>query len=389
MEKNSSLKFVFAPDSFKGSLSAEKICSLLKNIAEKIFPDCETISIPMSDGGEGAVSVVTSAMGGEIRTVPVKGPMGTIVNAQYGVFGINHAIIEMAAASGLLLVPTDERDILRASTYGTGQLIRSALDDGYKNIYIAIGGSATNDGGIGCAAALGVRFLDAAGRELDPIPANLEKIADIDITDLHAGIPCANITVMCDVTNPLLGSEGATYIFGPQKGATKKQQKLLEKGLTNYAAVLERKFGVNVNEIPGSGAAGGLGAGLLVFLNGHLKRGIDTIMDILSFKEKIYGADLVITGEGKMDDQSAYGKVASGVGMEAKKQNIPCVAIVGGMGKDASDLYKYGVESIITTINAAIPIETAMEQAEELFVNAAERMFRMIRVGMEMKNRLL
>lgn len=389
MEKNSSLKFVFAPDSFKGSLSAEKICSLLKNIAEKIFPDCETISIPMSDGGEGAVSVVTSAMGGEIRTVPVKGPMGTIVNAQYGVFGINHAIIEMAAASGLLLVPTDERDILRASTYGTGQLIRSALDDGYKNIYIAIGGSATNDGGIGCAAALGVRFLDAAGRELDPIPANLEKIADIDITDLHAGIPCANITVMCDVTNPLLGSEGATYIFGPQKGATKKQQKLLEKGLTNYAAVLERKFGVNVNEIPGSGAAGGLGAGLLVFLNGHLKRGIDTIMDILSFDEKICGADLVITGEGKMDYQSVYGKVASGVAMEAKKQNIPCVAIVGGMGKDASDLYKYGVESIITTINAAIPIETAMEQAEELFVNAAERMFRMIRVGMEMKNRLL
>ena len=386
MKNNRNLKFVFAPDSFKGSLSAETICRLLENTAKTIFPGCETVSIPMSDGGEGAVSVVTSAMGGEIRTVPVKGPMGNVVNAQYGVFGMNHAIIEMAAASGLPLAPADERDILRASTYGTGQLIRSALDDGYKNIHIAIGGSATNDGGIGCAAALGVRFLDADGRELDPIPANLEKIADIDTTDLHEGIPCANVTVMCDVTNPLLGPKGATYVFGPQKGATEEQQKLLEKGLTNYANVLKQKFGVNVNEIPGSGAAGGLGAGLLVFLNGHLKRGIDTIMDILSFDEKICGADLVITGEGKMDYQSVYGKVASGVAMEAKKQNIPCVAIVGGMGKDASDLYKYGVESIITTINAAIPIETAMEQAEELFVNAAERMFRMIRVGMEMNN---
>lgn len=377
------MKIVFAPDSYKGSLSAEKICQLLDITAKKVFGDCETVGIPVSDGGEGASDVVISATKGQFREKEVRDPMGKTVKAKYGIFNEDSAIIEMAAASGLPLVPVAERNVRRATTYGTGELIKDALNLGIRKFNIAIGGSATNDGGIGCAAALGVKFLDENGLELEAVPENLGKICSIDREGIHPAVKESEFTVICDVTNPLLGETGATRIFGPQKGATLEDQEFLETGMTNYARVLEETFGKDIAGTPGAGAAGGLGAGLMAFVNAKLKRGIETILGILEFDHVIEGADLVVTGEGRMDYQSVFGKVPFGVGMAAKKQGIPCVAIVGGMGKGAADIYEYGVDSIITTIDGVMSIEDAMENAEELFLNAAERMFRMIHVGMK------
>lgn len=379
------MKIVFAPDSYKGSLSAERICQLLDRAAKKVLGDCETVGIPVSDGGEGAAGVVVAATKGHFRRLSVCGPMGTPVEAKYGIFHGDCAMIEMAEASGLPLVAAEERNVRRATTFGTGELIRDALEQGIRKFHIAIGGSATNDGGIGCAAALGVRFFDEMERELEPIPENLGHISRIDTSGIHKAVKEADFTVICDVTNPLLGETGATRIFGPQKGATPEDQEFLEAGMTNYAAVLEKTFGKDIAGIPGAGAAGGLGAGLMAFAGATLQRGIETILDILEFDRVIAGADLVITGEGRMDNQSVYGKVPSGVGMAAKKQGIPCVAIVGGMGTGASDIYEYGVDSVITTINGIMTIEEAMEHAEELFLNAAERLFRMVRVGLIMQ----
>lgn len=379
------MKIVFAPDSFKGTLSADRICELLEEKAKLIFPGCETIGIPVSDGGEGATDVVVSATKGTFCEVTARGPLGEPVCAKYGIFRENHAMIEMAAASGLPLVPRDKLDIRHASTYGTGEMIADALNQGIRKFCIAIGGSATNDGGIGCAAALGVKFLDEKGGELDALPVNLHKIASIDMSGLHPQVKESEFVVMCDVTNPLLGETGATYIFGPQKGADEEDKKFLEAGMENYAKVLEKTFGKDIASEPGAGAAGGLGAGLLAFVNARLNRGIETILDILNFDQVIAGADLVVTGEGMMDYQSVYGKVPFGVGSAAKKQDIPCIAIVGGMGRDAANIYEYGVDSIITTINGAMSIEKALENAEELFSNAAERMFRMVRVGMQIR----
>lgn len=379
------MKIIFAPDSFKGTLSAERICELLDEKAKLVFPRCETVGIPVSDGGEGAVDVVVSAAKGVYRTIVVRGPMGKPVQAKYGIFHENCAIIEMATASGLPLVPVSERNIRRASTYGTGELIADALNQGIRKFHIAIGGSATNDGGIGCAAALGAKFLDRDGQELEAIPENLSKICSIDRANVNPYIKESSFTVMCDVTNPLLGETGATYIFGPQKGATEEDKVFLEQGMKNYARVLQKTFGKDIASVPGAGAAGGLGAGLMAFTDARLNRGIETILEILDFDRVIAGADLIVTGEGMMDYQSVYGKVPFGVGMAAKKKKIPCVAVVGGMGRNASDLYAYGVDSIITTINGAMPIEQALENAEELFSDAAERLFRMVSVGMQIQ----
>lgn len=381
------MKIVFAPDSFKGTLSAEKICRLLDEKAKQIFPGCETVGIPISDGGEGAADVIVSATGGSFRTVSVHNPMGKVIQAKYGIFHENCAILEMAAASGLPLVPVNERNIRKVSTYGTGELIADALDQGIRRFHIAIGGSATNDGGIGCAAALGVKFLDADGEELEAIPENLPRIASIDQTHIHPSVKKSEFTVLCDVTNPLLGETGATYVFGTQKGASEDDKRFLERGMGNYAKILQETFGKDIAAVPGAGAAGGLGAGLMAFTDARLKSGIHTVLELLEFDRAIEGADLIITGEGMIDEQSVYGKVPYGVGMAAKRQNIPCVAIVGGMGGNAAAIYEYGVDAIITTINGAMPIEQACEHAEELFLDAAERMFRMVKIGIQIRNR--
>lgn len=377
------MKLLFASDSFKGTLSSEQIIQLLTDSANRIFPGCETVGVPIADGGEGTVDAVIAVTKGSLRTVKVHGPLMEDTSASYGVFHGNSAVIEMAAASGLPMVPTQKRNPLHTTTYGTGELIKDALDNGYRRLSIAIGGSATNDGGMGAMRALGVRFLDHDGKELSGTGADLGKVADIDVSGLHPAVKDAAITVMCDVNNPLTGPDGATYTFGKQKGGTPEILDELEAGMKQYAAVMRDKLGLDVENLAGAGAAGGLGAALCGYLHAELKSGIETVLDLIDFDGLLEGTDLVVTGEGRIDWQSAFGKVPSGVGMRCKAKHIPAVAIVGGMGNGAEKIYEFGVDSIIPTINGAMDIEEALDRAEELYVSAADRTFRMIRAGMQ------
>jgi len=379
------MRFLFASDSFKGTLSSEQIIRLLDDAAKRVFPGCETMGVPIADGGEGTVDAVIAVTKGEMRTVKVCGPLMEEAQASYGVFHGDSAVIEMAAASGLPMVPTEKRNPLHTTTYGTGELIKDALDAGYRKLSIAIGGSATNDGGMGAMRALGVRFLDADGNELEGKGSDLAKVADIDVSGLHPAVAESEITVMCDVNNPLTGPDGATYTFGKQKGGTPEILDELEAGMKQYASVIEKKLGMDVDKIPGAGAAGGLGAALCVFLKATLKSGIETVLDLIDFDTLLDGTDLVITGEGRIDWQSAFGKVPSGIGMRCKAKGVPSAAIVGGMGDGAEKIYEFGVESIIPTINGAMDIEEALSRAEELYANAAERLFRLVKIGMDMK----
>lgn len=373
------MKFVFASDSFKGSLSSEKINDILTAVALRHFPDCETSAILTADGGEGTVDAVLAGTGGERICVSVHDPLGRPRNAYYGRISDTRAIVEMAAASGLPLLSEDERNPLLTSTYGTGELIAHALDHGVTDLTVAIGGSATNDGGMGALCALGVQFLDADGNSLSGIGADLEKVASIDLSGIHPKIRNARVTVMCDVNNPLVGERGATFVFGPQKGATPDVAARLEAGMKNYAEVIQRTLGVSVADTAGAGAAGGLGAALLVFLGATMKSGIDTLLDLIGFDSLLQDADFVITGEGRMDGQSACGKVACGVGLRAKAAGVPAFAIVGGMGGGAEAIYDCGICSILPTVNAPMPLSDAIARAEELYEGAADRLFRLIK----------
>lgn len=379
------MKFLFASDSFKGSLSSEKIMELLTETAQKIFPGCSVKGLKMADGGEGTVDAVLEAAGGAYRTVKVKGPLWEEKEASYGILPGGAAVIEMAAASGLPMVPQEKRNPLLTTSYGTGELIRDALDQGCRNISVAIGGSATNDGGMGAMSALGIRFLDRDGKVLKGEGKDLGLVKDIDVSGMHPAVKETEFTVMCDVKNPLLGPEGATYTFGRQKGADEAMQAELEAGMEHFSRIMAEKTGKEVSQVPGTGAAGGLGAALLVFLDAHMKSGIDTVLDLIGFDRLLDSVSLVVTGEGNMDWQSAFGKVPYGIGMRCKKAGIPVTAIVGGMGKGAENLYQYGIDSVISTVNRAMPLEEALENAEALYRNAAERMFRFVRAGMKIR----
>ncbi len=382
------MKFLFASDSFKGSLTSEQTVRLLSRAAAEVFGECETSGVPVSDGGEGTVEAVVAAENGEIIHVPVSGPLSEQIEAFYGRLDDHRAVIEMAAASGLPLVPRELRNPLYTTTYGTGQLIKDALDRGFDDISIAIGGSATNDGGIGCARALGVKFLDANGNELAGVGADLEKIRTIDVSGLDPRIGNTKITVMCDVTNPLTGKDGATYTFGAQKGATPEIQDRLEAGMINYRDLIIRQFGIDPDQIRGGGAAGGLGTALMVFLNGEMKSGIETVLDLIKFDERLEGVDLVVTGEGRTDWQSCFGKVMQGVGEHCRRKGVPAIGLSGGLGKDAEKIFDCGIESLITSVDAPMPLEDAIERAEELYYKAAVRMFRFIRTGMNIGRKL-
>ena len=379
------MKFLFASDSFKGTLSFEQIIRLLTESAKEAFPDCETAGTLIADGGEGTVDAVIAMTKGELIRVPVHGPLMEETTAVYGKINEDSAIIEMAAASGLPMVPENLRNPLNTTTYGTGELIRDALDRGFRNISVALGGSATNDGGMGAMSALGVKFLDKDGNVLDGKGSDLEKVASVDVSGLHPAVAETKFTVMCDVNNPLTGPDGATYTFGKQKGGTPEILDRLEAGMKSYAKVAGEALGKDIDHIAGAGAAGGMGAALCGFLNAGLKSGIETVLDLIGFDEMLEGVDLVVTGEGRIDWQSAFGKVPSGIGMRCKKKGVPAVAIVGGMGNGAEKIYEFGVESIIPTINGAMDINEALERAEELYKGAADRMFRFLKVGMQMK----
>ncbi len=377
------MNIIVAPDSFKGSLTATALCDCVSRAAHRVFPDCTVRSLPVADGGEGTVESICASLSGTMQTVTVQNPLGAPVAASYAIFnGGNSAALEMAAASGLPLIAPQARDVFASSTFGTGEMLLDALQRGCNNLYVGLGGSATNDGGMGCAAAFGVRFLDAAGKVLAPIPANFLKIETVDISGLNPLVAAANITIMSDVKNPLLGETGATNVFGKQKGADEAQRATLEVGLARYIQKVEAATGKQIATAEGAGAAGGLGAGLLAFTNAKLQSGVETVLDMLAFDALLKTADLVITGEGRMDYQSAFGKVAYGVGMRCKAANVPCIALVGGMGERADEMYQYGISSIMTTVNGIMPLSEAVADAATLCEGAAERALRMVKLGM-------
>ena len=379
------MQLLFASDSFKGSLTSGKTAELLSKAAREVFGECECSSVPVADGGEGTVEAVIAAEHGEKVAVKVYGPLMEEAESYYGVFGGDKAVIEMAAASGLPMVPEELRNPLNTTTFGTGELILDALKRGYRDISIAIGGSATNDGGMGCARALGVKFLDDEGNELEGFGRDLIRVASIDVSGLDERVKESKITVMCDVTNPLCGKDGATWTFGKQKGATPEMQEELERGMCRYRDVIKETFGVDCDGIPGAGAAGGLGAALRVFLGGEMRSGIGTVLELIRFDERLEGVDLVVTGEGRTDWQSCFGKVMQGVGMHAKAKGIPVLGLSGSLGKNAMDICGCGVSSLMTTVNAPMTLGEAMERAEELYYEGALRMFRFVRTGMEMR----
>lgn len=381
------MKLLFASDSFKGTLSSDQTIELLTKAAEEVFGRCETSGVPVADGGEGTTDAVVKARSGEIITVPVHGPLMEMEQGFYGRLSDSEAILEMAAASGLPMVPEEKRNPLNTTTYGTGELLKAALDAGYTEIAIAIGGSATNDGGMGFASALGIRFLDQDGNVLEGRGEDLEKVAHIDMSGLDPAVQKAHFTVMCDVTNPLCGPDGATYTFGKQKGGTPEILDRLEKGMQNYRDVIIREFGVNPDEIQGSGAAGGLGTALKVFLHAEMKSGIETVLDLIDFDARLEGVDLVVTGEGRTDWQSCFGKVMQGVGDRSAKHQVPVAALCGGLGPDYEKIYAHGISSIMTTVDGPMPLKDALDNATELYYKGAIRMFRFIQTGMQMNTK--
>lgn len=375
------MKILFASDSFKGSLTSMQISNLLKQATNEIFPDAQTVSMSVADGGEGTMDSLVNSLGGTWKTVDVLGPLQENIKARYGILPERKAIIEMAEASGLPLVPSDKRNPKKTTSYGTGMLIRDALENGITDITIAIGGSATNDGGMGAMQALGIKFLDENNNELTGCGENLSKVKNIDLDNLHHAVAKTNFTVMCDVTNPLLGNQGATYTFGRQKGADDTMLAELEYGMSIYANKIKSIIGKDISGKEGSGAAGGLGFALMAFLDAKLQSGIDVVLDLLDFDKKLKDVDLVITGEGRMDNQSAFGKVPSGIGKRCKKMGVPAVAIVGGLLSGYESIYNCGIESVITTINGAMTIDEALANSEDLYLDAARRLLRMIRCG--------
>lgn len=380
------MKILIAPDSFKGSLSSTEIIEIVERVVYTHFQDAEIIKVPIADGGEGTVEAIVTACAGTYHTTEVLDPLLRPVTATYGMINDGKtAVIEMAEASGIVLLKEEERNPLIASTYGTGQLIKTVLDEGIRDIIIGIGGSATNDGGIGAAMALGAKFLDSQGVEVGHGGRELANIKSIDISYLDPRLKECSIDVICDVTNPLTGKDGATFIYGPQKGAREWELCGLEAGMKNYRARIEELTGQDIGAVAGAGAAGGLGAALLTFFNAHISPGIDTVLDIVDFENLLEGVDLVITGEGNMDGQSIYGKVPVGIGSRCRKFNIPVLAIVGGMGTDAQRVYTHGIDSIMVTVNKSMPLDEAIERAEELLYDSVDRALRIIEIGMHIK----
>lgn len=375
------MRLLFACDSFKGTISSARSAELLAEEARAFFSDASCEGIEVADGGEGTVDAVVASAGGEHVCVEVADPLGRAIRASYGLIGGDRAVIEMAAASGLPLLAASERDPRATSTYGTGQLIADALDRGVRDISLAIGGSATNDCGMGAMRALGARFFDDKGRELDGMGSDLQRVANIDICAMDERLKQTTVHVMCDVDNPLLGASGATRVYGPQKGATPAIVEELEAGMGSYAQVLARTFGVDVSRDPGMGAAGGLGAAARLFLNAEVVPGVQCVLDLVGFDEKLAACDLCITGEGHADSQSVHGKVVSGVAGRCQRLGVPCVAIVGGMNPDARELLKCGVDALVPTVIDACSIDEALERAEENFRLAAQRVFALVSVG--------
>lgn len=358
---------VIAPDSFKGSLTSAEAAEAMARGVQKVLPQAELTLLPLSDGGEGLVDSLVVASGGKLLEYEVTDPLGTPVTAKMGLMGNGQtAVIEMAQASGLILVPENKRNPLVTTTYGTGELIKKALELGCNHLIIGIGGSATNDGGMGMAQALGFRFLDEHGKSLGSGGAELARLTKIEQADSDPRLAEVTIEVACDVNNPLTGPQGAAHIYGPQKGATPEMVDFLDAALLNYDRILQKDLNKDVGNVPGSGAAGGLGAGLMALLGGRLISGIELVLDVLEFDKLTTGARLVLTGEGKFDAQSAFGKVPMGVAHRARKLGIPTVVVAGSVLPSAEILHGEGVTAYFSILNQPMDLKSAMENGAEL-----------------------
>jgi len=382
------MRIVIAPDSFKGSLSAFEVAQAIAQGVHQVLPDAETVLVPMADGGEGTVQSLVDATGGEFVCVMVTGPLGTPVPAFFGLLGDGEtAVIEMATASGLPLVPPHQRNPLLTTTRGTGELIRAALDhtrcpaDGARKLVVGLGGSATVDGGAGMAQALGARLTDSDGREIGPGGQELRRLAHIDVRDLDPRLARTKVVVACDVDNPLTGPRGAARVYGPQKGATPEMVEVLEKALAHYAAVVAADLGLAVRDVPGAGAAGGLGAGLLAFLHAQLQPGVEIVLEATGLRQHLQGANLVITGEGQLDSQSVFGKTPIGVARTAQAEGVPVLAIVGSTGADYEAVYAYGIDAVLSIPVRPMSLGDAMSNSPALLTEAGARAMRLLLLG--------
>lgn len=374
-------RIVVAPDSYKESLTAQEAASRISEGIKSVLPEADIIQVPLSDGGEGLTDSLIAAAGGRFILCDVKGPLGNKVQARFGIMDDNlTGVLEMAEASGLSLVPGEKRNPLITSTQGTGELIKAALDAGCKRLIIGIGGSATNDGGAGMARALGIKLLDARGSEITNGAMGLLDLSYIDMSEIDPRLSKTKILVACDVKNTLYGPDGAAYVYAVQKGASPEMIPILDQALVNLSKVIERDLKIKVQDLPGAGAAGGLGAGLIAFTGGKLYSGLDIVFDILGFEAILAaGTDLVITGEGEINDQSLNGKVPVGVAQLAKKYNIPVLAIVGSIGPNAEKVYDAGIDAIMSIAPGPISMKESMLRAGELVSDAASRALRIMR----------
>lgn len=371
-------KILVAADSFKGSATSLEVEEYIARGIRKVDSNAAVIKIPIADGGEGTVDALVTAKAGEYHYAEVTGPLGNPVKAKYGLIDEDTAVIEMAEATGINLVAKEDLNPFQTTSYGTGELILAALEHGVKKILIGVGGSATNDGGAGMAQALGVRFKDRQGNDLDVRKGVrlFKEIETIDIENLDERVLNTEIIILSDVSNPLCGENGASYVFGPQKGASKEEVKELDALLYEYGTKIEEQLGIDIIARPGSGAAGGLGAGLMAFAKAEFRQGIQEILQLVEFEKHLADVDLVITGEGRMDAQSLYGKAPVGIAKRAKKFGKPVIAIVGSADSSLSEIYAHGIDLVIDIVNEPMSVEEAMNNVAVLVENAAETAFR-------------
>ena len=376
------MKIVVAPQAFKGSLSATEVGnSMIKGI-ENVIENSTNLLVPVADGGDGTLETLVESSQGKINLIKVTGPLGEQQNSAWGALGRNKtAIIEMARSSGLALVPTKKLNPLISTTYGLGEVILDALDQGYRDFIIGIGGSATNDAGAGMAQALGAKLLDSNGNELPFGGESLSKLNSINIDGIDTRIKESNFAIACDVNNPLTGPEGASAIYGPQKGATPEMVNTLDQALTNFAKIVEKDLGIKINNVEGSGAAGGLGGGLIAFLNGKLRKGVDIVLDFVDIDKALTNTNLVITGEGQLDFQTIYNKAPIGVARRAKHLGIPVIAISGSLGKNFSVVHEHGIDAASSIISKPMTLEEASKTAPELIASATEQALRYMKIG--------
>ena len=371
------MKIIIAPDSFKGSLSAIGVAAAIDRGVKNAFSEAQTVLLPIGDGGEGTMETLVAATGGRIKKVIVTGPLKNQVEAAYGILGDRKTcVIEMASASGLHLVPEEKLSPLDATTFGTGELIRQALNDGFSSFIIGLGGSATNDGGAGMLQALGLSVLDADGHEIGFGGGELDKVSSLDFKNFDKRISESHFIIASDVQNPLVGPEGASYIFGPQKGASPKDVQLLDRNLLNWGIQILKATGIELLDRPGAGAAGGIGGAFQAFFPAEMKRGVDVVLDYIKLDDQLQGADLVITGEGKVDHQTAFGKTPMGVAQRAKNKNVPTIILAGSVGEGIDVLYDFGVVSIHSIVNRPLTLRESMENTEELLESSAEQIMR-------------